>query len=1051
MRRKRAKKEIILKEDTEIKVEQTAFQKKQSKIFNKKNIILLSISLIVISIILAVKATKIFDFIIFFFKKSKLPLESIYLFNTYKLNFPDYFFLNLLIFSVFSFILLYFFIKKSGSLRLSGLNKKYIFYFFIIIILHLLVTGYYLSNKNGWTQAIIFLIEILMLFGFFIFIDKKEKGRILYPDILTGKEFIKLSLFSFFIFILYVFDQYSWKYSYIGDEYSFYEFAKTILNGTRPINIFSENGVYGFNPELSSIYQAIIMLFFFPDKFLGWKLSSALIVIFSIIPFYIWIKTIFNKNVAIITVVAFAFCHTMLAFGHIGYNNIQVVFPFITGFCCFELAIRKNSSFYSFLTALIVGLGCYNYYFTRLLLVFLPFYWFVHPLRKNFSKRNILITSAITLSIIMFIFINPHWLGPIMQRSFIKGSEISNPQERPIYLVLNFIYTLLIFIYKNRDSHFVVGGMMDFLTSIGVMSGIIWALWGITKDWRAKFLIFVYILTAFATGAISMYNYPANTRIQTMVPLFSILAGVGLTRIAALSSYFKNGFKLYKRMLLLICSLIIIFNIYGFYFRMPKKFQFTMQSYIVKAVQEMSGNKKCVLVSNMLPGLYGLASYYKFEKRFEIIPSQTFENMINTDELKGKVLIIPFDAGVLKPEITNFVKDDKYILDFTGNLKLIYVYDFTDEKYYKAFKELWFTGKTDYVVERKKIIKAVPIKFQIKIPEFLKKKKKIKFISPGVDLPLIQITEGFSQCKKISVIDSLQLLDYKLEKLKLNIKFKYPSDITVSDDGEYLYVADSFADCFYVLKKDKGINYKIFKKILLKEEKKDFFDFISRGSNEQNKEIYIYLKYNNLSNNLYVYEADAGIIKIYDKKGNFIKVFINAPFLSGGRGLSVSNDGKNIAVSIPGKNAIAFFNAETGKLLKNYATTFGNLCGQLSQPCFFTLDSKDNFYIIDTANFRIQLLTKDMKYINYYIIGNASTILGPQIIVVEDKNEPYFLVSQPYNKQLMFFTLDGKKLRIIELKGKGFENPGPIARDKEGNIYILDTTNKFVAFLSVFR
>ncbi len=1038
------KKARKIKNDIKQAIEQFPVQQKKTKSGKQKSLIISSFTIIIISTILAVKATNIFDFIIDFFRKQKLPLDTVYLFNTYRIVFPEYFFLNLLIIFIFSFILIYLFDKKSGRLKSSGLNPSYIFFIGIVILLHLIVIGYYLSNKNGLIQAIIFLIEILLLLGFFIYLDKKENKKILYSDILTKNEFYKLLLFSFVVFMLYAFDQYSWKYSYIGDEYSFYEVAKSILNGTRKINIFSENGVYGFNPELSSIYQAIVMLFFSPDKFFGWKLSSALIVVFSIIPFYIWIKTIFNKSVAIITVIAFAFCHTMLAFGHIGYNNIQVVFPFIAGLCCFELAIRKNSSFYSFLTALIVGLGCYNYYFTRLLLVFLPFYWFVHPLRKNFLKRNIIIIIGVLLAIIMFIIINPHWIGPVMQRSFIKGSEIPNPQERPIYIILNFIYTLLIFIYKGRDSHFVVGGMTDFLTTIGILFGIIWALWGITKDWRAKFLIFAYVLTAFATGAISMYNYPANTRIQTMVPLFAILAGIGLTRMAALSVYFKNSFKLYKRLLLIICVLIIIFNLYGFYIRMPKKFQFTMQSYIIKVMQKMTGNKKCVLVSNGLSNIYELANFYKFAGRFEVISSQTFEYMVNTDELKGKVLIVPFDSIGLKPEIANFVKDGQYVLDFTERMKLIYIYDFTDEKYYRAFKELWFTGRTDYVIQRKEIKN-----YKIKIPEFIKKKNKtqeIKRQEQRTDLPLIHIAEGFFGCGNEYVPDSLQLLDYKLSKIKLNTKFKYPSDIAVSSDGEYLYIADSFSDCFFIFKKIRDFEFKVINKVLLK--KKDLQDLIVSAEEEKNKEIYIYLKYNFLDNNLYVYEANYGIIKVYDKKGNLIKTFVDSPFLNGGRSLSISNDGKKIAVSMPGRNAIAFFDTE-GKLIKNYSTSFGNMCGQLSQPCFFTLDLNNNFYVVDAANFRVQILTDEMKYKKHFIIGNVSTILGPQIIIFEEKTVPHFVLTQPYNKQLLFFTMDGKKSRIIELKGQGFENPGPITKDNNGNIYILDTTNKITAILNV--
>ena len=39
-----------------------------------------------------------------------------------------------------------------------------------------------------------------------------------------------------------------------------------------------------------------------------------------------------------------------------------------------EIAIRRNSAFWSFMTALILGIGCYNYYTSRLLVLIIAFY-----------------------------------------------------------------------------------------------------------------------------------------------------------------------------------------------------------------------------------------------------------------------------------------------------------------------------------------------------------------------------------------------------------------------------------------------------------------------------------------------------------------------------------------------------------------------------------------------------------------------------------------------------------------------------------------------------
>lgn len=1037
---KRQKQEILKEPISETKPKINFFKKILTFFYdifsNKKILIILLFLAILFTAGAALKIPFFYNVLTNFYKTFKMPLESVFIFKTYKIVIPDYFFLNFLLIFIFSFILLYLFFKRSGIIKSLNLNPYYTTFIFLTVFLHLIVVGFFLSNKNFNLQAIIFLIEILMLFFFFIYIDKKEKGKIFYADVLRRTELNKLILFSFLVFLIYSFDQYSWKYSYIGDEYSFFDFAKAILTGARPINIFSEAGVYDFNPELSSLYQAIVMLFF-PNKFLGWKISSALIVVFSIIPFYAWNKMVFNRTVAIIATVAFTFSHTMLAFGHIGYNNIQAIFPFISALCCFEIALRKNSSFWSFMTALVTGIGCYNYYFSRLLLIFLPFYWLVHPLRKNYSKRNIAIVGIVLFAIIMFIILNPHWIGPVMKRSVIQGSEVRNPAERPIYMVLNFIYTLFIFFYKNRDSHYVVGGMMDMVSAIGVIIGIAWALFGITRDWRAKFLIFCYLIMAIAIGFISPYPYVANTRLQFMIPLFAIFAGIGISRALSLSSYFKNGFRIYKKAIIITMIFIIFLNVNRFYYVMPKKFQFTMQSYIVKAMTTMTDNKKCIVISDRLANLYDLANCYKYENRFEVVSAALFETMLNQDSFKGKVLIIPFDSMGLKNEIMNFVKDGKTVMDSTGTKNLIYIYDFTEEAYYNAFKELWLTGKTNYVVEHKVNVKG---KKQIQKIKEIENRKKVEgrkniYISP--------VTSGFLKCEEKKIIDKKPVLDKVVKKLKLNLKLKLPTDITITPDSKYMYIADSYEDSFYILKKINEFSYKVIRKVNIKDEKKGFLNFFTKV-NEKEKPEYLYLKFNQVNNKLYVYDSDFGLIKEYSINGKFIQTLVDGIFLIDGRSIELSPDGNIIGIAIPGRNTLFLFNID-GNLINGFTTTYGNLCGQIAQPCFVSFDSLGNIYTVDTANYRVEVFNKEMKYLSHYEIGNSSTILGPQILIFEKAKIPFFVISQPWEKQLLIFSLDGSKLRILELKGFGFENPGSMTKDEAGNIYILDNKNKFVS------
>lgn len=73
------------------------------------------------------------------------------------------------------------------------------------------------------------------------------------------KEIVFLLTISFAFILLNVHGLTNWYYSFIGDEYSFFELAKGIAQGTQKINLLSQKGVYDYHPVLDSFYQAQIM------------------------------------------------------------------------------------------------------------------------------------------------------------------------------------------------------------------------------------------------------------------------------------------------------------------------------------------------------------------------------------------------------------------------------------------------------------------------------------------------------------------------------------------------------------------------------------------------------------------------------------------------------------------------------------------------------------------------------------------------------------------------------------------------------------------------
>ncbi|MCX8092734.1 MAG: glycosyltransferase family 39 protein [Candidatus Goldbacteria bacterium] len=639
-----------------------------------------------------------------FFNNINLPLKNISLLN-HKLLFPPYFIYYLIVISLICVVLFKFFSKsaiktclshhlKSGAgdvihrSSLKQLNNKMIFIFIFIFIffIHGVFINLFLKEKFFLLQFFLFITEMTIFLFIAAILDKKNK--INYFDIkhLTGDEIKTLLLFFMLCLVLYTFDLKSWKYSYIEDEWPFFDFIKGNLSEIYKINFFSGSGVYGYHPVSSSVWQAIIM--FFTDKgIFGWKLSSAIIIPLSIIPFYLWNKMIFNRSVAIIATVVFVFSNAMLGFAHLGYNNIQSIFLYVGVLCSLELAIQKKSHFWFFVSSLFAGLGFYTFYTARIIILIAVLYFFLHPLKKQIRKSQIMFSLLVFLLIISPTILEKNFINKMLNQSLIAGSEIKNPSERYIYIILNFIHSFFAFLYKYKNTHYIIDGLVDIFSAIGVITGLIWIICSFLKDWRAKFLSITYIILVFFIGGLQQYDYPVNTRLYFLVPSLATIAGVGLSRLAILSIYFNKSKKFHYFILFIFCTIIILNNLYTFYIKMPQKFYFFKQAYIMKTIQKYKGIQK-ILVIDGISNFRRMIEFYEPKNKIIYSDLYNFEKLLKDDFVKNSIVIFDDLAADRITEIEKQIKPE-YIIDNLRKKISLYIFDFTDDERYKKFYELW--------------------------------------------------------------------------------------------------------------------------------------------------------------------------------------------------------------------------------------------------------------------------------------------------------------------------------------------------------------------------
>lgn len=111
--------------------------------------------------------------------------------------------------------------------------------------------------------------------------------------------------------------------------------------------------------------------------------------------------------------------------------------------------------------------------------------------------------------------------------------------------------------------------------------------------------------------------------------------------------------------------------------------------------------------------------------------------------------------------------------------------------------------------------------------------------------------------------------------------------------------------------------------------------------------------------------------------------------------------------------------------------------GQFYAPGAVAIDSKQNVYVADQGNWRIQKFDRDGKFIQSWPYTYASRI-------AIDHQDHVFLVDQDYNYNVTKYTSDGVLLVKWGTEGTGdgqFKNPSDVAVDADGNVYVVDAGN----------
>lgn len=264
----------------------------------------------------------------------------------------------------------------------------------------------------------------------------------------------------------------SWEYAFVGDEWSFYVLAHSMLNRPDTYTLFGLTDFNAYHSELSSWLQAWVMGLSEGNVY-GWRLSSLLPVVLSVPAIYAFAHWLGGRSAAVLAASALAGSHLLLSFTKVGYNNSQGLLVLAAALALFAFATRTTGRLRYFMLGIAVGSGFLVFSLARLVVLPIGVLFLFHPWR---TKTNFILaalaTAAGALAIaapMLFDVVN--WRG-LLKATPVQSEVVGTSVEIAKQVIQNLVTGLQVFLVSNRHSHFVFGPHVDPLTAVLMLAGL---------------------------------------------------------------------------------------------------------------------------------------------------------------------------------------------------------------------------------------------------------------------------------------------------------------------------------------------------------------------------------------------------------------------------------------------------------------------------------------------------------------------------------------------------------------------------------------------------
>lgn len=364
--------------------------------------------------------------------------------------------------------------------------------------------------------------------------------------------------------VMYSIDINAWWMAVAGDEYYFHDFAWRLAEKTSFLDLgevlFKTNGVFAAHPYLSSLLQAIPMMFLGHENF-GWRFSTLYLSALGIGFFYLFARTFLDRRVALSAAFLLAVSHYIMTFGKIGYNNLQALFVLNLALAASAWVLRAKHYLSFACLGSILGL-CLYLYPAALYVIPLPFLLlaaYYPPISRPALKGwLVMLIPAVALAYPLF-FQPIYWQNKLEGTLFHRADLIQSWAATLEHVATNLLYSVFSFLYIPIPTHFVSSSYVDPLTGGLILIGIAVFLSQARGQRFAVFVAVSFVLFLFFVGASHDRPTPPITRMFLLLPWYALFAAWGLDWIL---NHF-NRIRIIPTVLLLIA--VIGLNLYQAY------------------------------------------------------------------------------------------------------------------------------------------------------------------------------------------------------------------------------------------------------------------------------------------------------------------------------------------------------------------------------------------------------------------------------------------------------------------------------------------------------